>query len=131
MKQAAASWHGSAKAKRPSLRERIQSRRAAAKPTRSVNHTAKKNSHRRSGIGTRGAFKFLRLGALAAPGIVRAIGPGTTEDKVKMGLRAYTSYNAYTGKCEPAALIEGYGPYVLTSIVTWGIGKLVGMIRRA
>lgn len=75
--------------------------------------------------------KFIKVGALVAPAVYVAIGTsGSPQDKVVHGLQLYTGYNVADGTFNPMKLVEGWGPYVVTSLVTTGIGKINGMIRR-
>ncbi len=78
-------------------------------------------------------FKFIRLGALLGPGIGQAIRKDrTNEDKVYEILLRYTGgwFKGDAPAFQPQALIEGYGPFVLTSLIHKGVSKLNGIISR-
>jgi len=80
---------------------------------------------------TQQAFKWIRIGALAAPAIVEfAFGQDTPSGKVFHTIRRYTGFDFYTRKFEFGNLTEGWGPYVGAVLTTYGIPKLVSIIRR-
>ena len=88
-----------------------------------------KGGNRRMGKNTTARlFKLVRLGALAAPAISYAMGGGSGEDKVKSIMHAYTGYR--DGKFDFHKLAIGWGPYLGAIVVTYGIPKLAGLIRR-
>jgi len=81
-------------------------------------------------------FKWLRIGALVAPGAVVAVGPGTPKGKVNAAMELYTGVNiiesieGYKFAFHPEKLAAGWGPYLLTVLTTYGIPKIAGIIRR-
>ena len=79
---------------------------------------------------TRTAFKLIRLGALAAPGIYRAAKGGRPEDVVNDIFAYYTGYNVKDRKFRWEWLMQGWGPYLGAVFTTYGIPKLVSIIRR-
>jgi len=80
----------------------------------------------------RTVFKLIRLGALAAPAIAEAVSGKATIDKIADAGEAYTGYNfryperGWSGH----ALLRGWGPFLGACLATYGIPKLVGLIRR-
>ena len=80
---------------------------------------------------TRTAFKLIRIGALAGPGLEAVINPGLTNaEKMVRIMRRYTGYNMVTGKMDWGSLAEGYGPYLGACLATYGIPKISGILRR-
>ena len=127
MKQAAASW-------KPGTRTH-RVRRAATRTTRRVKTIARRRysrsrRHHRSGFGTQGIFKLLRIAALAAPAVAEAVSSASPQDKVMHALANYTGYDFMSGTVNPSWLIRGYGPFLLTSLATIGIPKLMGIIKK-
>jgi len=76
------------------------------------------------------AFKLIRIGAFAAPGINAAIAQPTLEAKVVEGIKIYTGYDMWAAKWNVADLGRGWGPYIGACLTTYGIPKLVSIIRR-
>lgn len=125
MKQAAASWS-------KGRTHRVRSH--AATKVRSVVHTARRRYSRRrhrssGGFSQQKMFKLLRFGALVAPAAFRALGTGSAQDKVQMGMRDYFGWNSYTGQMEWSALLNGWGPFIAASVATYGIPKLTKILR--
>jgi len=90
----------------------------------------KRRSSRRSFLNFSTMAKFLRVGALLAPAGYAYISNSSGQAKLQAGLYMYTGYNIANGNFNPAKLLEGYGPFLLTSAITYGIPKINGMIRR-
>jgi hypothetical protein len=127
-KAAAKSYRGGKSKPRTRTRSRSVSR-ARSKPrtrTKGTNPMAK----RRGFLNTSTFMKFARLFALAAPAAAVAIGPGTPQDKIKEGGRIYTGFDMNTGQWSLANLAQGWLPYIGTALATFGISKIIGMIRR-
>ncbi len=90
-----------------------------------------KRKRKRGGKSTqRTVFKLLRLAALVGPGVVAATKGKTLEERFSYILAKYTGYEAWNEKFNPAQLVEGYGPFLITCLVTYGIPKLTSLIRR-
>jgi len=80
---------------------------------------------------SRTAFKWIRIGALVGPAAIEfALGADTPTGKALTVLRKYTGYDHYTQTFKFESLIEGWGPYVGAVLTTYGIPKLVSIIRR-
>jgi len=81
-------------------------------------------------------FKWLRIGALAAPAAVVAAGPGTPKGKINAGIELYTGVNVvesietYKFAFHPEKLLAGWGPFIVANLTTYGIPKIAGIIRR-
>lgn len=86
-------------------------------------------SKRRGFLTTSTFYKFARLAALVGPAAVIATGPGTAQAKIQAGLTAYTGMDA-SGGWSLGNLARGWLPFIGTSLVTHGISKVIGMIRR-
>ncbi len=89
----------------------------------------RKKSRRSSGFSQQKVFKLVRLAGLLAPAAAIALGAGNADQKVRMGIQAYTGYDMLNKKWVPASLLQGYGGLLGASIATYGIPKIVGMIR--
>lgn len=123
MKQAAASWKkGSTKSTAARVRSTNRSK-PKAKP-KGGNRTVGKKS-----FNTQKLFKYVRLGALAAPIAGVALSSMSTEDKIRNIARNLTGYDYKYGVFDWKWLAQGYGPFVAASAVTYGIPKLTSIIR--
>jgi len=76
------------------------------------------------------AMKWIRVAALVAPGAHAAMSEGTNEQKITRAIRYYTGYELTTGEWKPGELSKGWGPYLAAIVMTYGIPKLAGIIRR-
>ena len=126
MKQAAASWKSGSKRKstrRISVPRRVSRPRAAARP-RSTGGRKKM-----AGFNTQKIFKYLRLAALLGPAAGCAVRPVSNEEKIRDILVRYTGYDMRNNTFNGGALVQGWGPYVASVAVTYGIPKLAGIIR--
>ena len=90
---------------------------------------AKKKRSRRKGFNTQSLMKYVRLAALAGPGIAVAMQNDTAQNKIRNGLLNYTGFDMYSGSFDAAALMRGWGPYAASVAVTYGIPKLAGILR--
>lgn len=91
---------------------------------------AKKKRRRKGGNLQATAFKLLRIGALVAPAASVAMGGGTNHAKISEGVALYTGYSIDTGRFMPDKLARGWGPFFMACLATYGIPKLMGIIRR-
>lgn len=91
----------------------------------------RRRSRRNSGFGTPQVMKIVRLAALAAPAVSVAMDPRWTgEQKLKVGLAYYTGFDVDSGKFYAQNLAKGWLPFLAATLITYGIPKLTGMIRR-
>ena len=90
---------------------------------------AKNKTKRKSGFNTQSIFKIVRIAALALPAVAVATQPWSTGDKINIGVRQYFGFDMKTGKFSLGELAKGWGPFVAAGAVTYGIPKLMGMIR--
>ena len=91
---------------------------------------AKNKTKKKSGISTQKIFKFVRLGALALPAATTIMGPGTVAQKAVVLKRDYFGVGA-DGKFALNNLARGWMPFLAASAITYGIPKIMGMIRGA
>lgn len=81
---------------------------------------------------SRTVFKWLRVASLVAPGVHAALDPKwpRPKDKFHVIMYRYTGFDMDTGRFHPEALVEGYGPFLATTLATYGIPKIAGIIRK-
>jgi len=118
--------------KSPTRRTRRKSNPARK---RGVRRMARKKNKRRGGKSlTRTAFKFIRLGALIAPGASVIVDPSlpTPNDKIRRAFLRYTGfdYGAPEYGFQAHRLVEGWGPFLMACLATYGIPKLTSIIRK-
>ena len=101
-------------------------------PKRRVRRTGRRRKRRGGKSIARTVMKWLRIGALVAPAAAAAIDPKwpRPKDKLHVIIYRYTGYDMSTGRWNPAALSQGWGPYIVTCLLTYGIPKLSGIIRK-
>ena len=79
-------------------------------------------------------FKWIRVGALVAPGVIaakQALDQGWgIEGAVDQVLQKYTGYSVINQTYIPEQLVQGWGPYLMSVLTTVGIPKLAAIIRR-
>jgi len=98
-----------------------------------VRRTARRRRKRRGGGGKNlqgTVFKWIRIGALVAPGVYAAMQGGTWQERLSYALAKYTGYEAWNGQFNAGQLVEGYGPFLAATLATYGIPKIAGIIRR-
>ena len=112
-------------------------KRRKSKKTRTSNPKRRKKvrrmgrrKRRRGGKSmTRTVFKLVRLGALVAPAASVAVGPEDNRWKLNKALEMYTGF--WPGRAwKPEKMLQGWGPYIGACLATYGIPKLVSIIRR-
>ena len=82
---------------------------------------------------TRTAFKLIRLGALAAPAIDAFTRPAALHGpggKIDHFMWYYTGWSQTRNRFEMEGLARGWLPYIGACLATYGIPKLVSIIRR-
>jgi len=92
----------------------------------------KKKRRRRNGFSIRTVEKFMGMGAFLGPGLVRG---KAVLDAEKNPMRAITEgvtmyAGVRDGKFNTAVLAEAWLPYLAFSVVSKGVHKLNGIIRR-
>jgi hypothetical protein len=92
----------------------------------------KRRRSRRSFLGSSTIFKFIRLGALIAPAIYRYQSAAASKGPGYGIRRVFESFAGidWNGKFSPGILASMWLPFIMTNLVTHGIGKLNGIIRR-
>ena len=104
-------------------------RRKKSNLKRRVKRTAKRTRRGGKSLQTQ-VFKWLRIAALIAPAAQSAVSQMTPEDKIDNALWKYTGYSIKHQTFDPAAMVNGWGPFLMTCLATYGIPKIVGIIRR-
>ena len=84
----------------------------------------------RSFLSTQTVFKYLRIAALLGPAGARLMERSTGEQKIRRILLDYTGFNMVDGSWNWSRLARGWLPYVATCLITYGVSKLNGIIRR-
>lgn len=92
--------------------------------------TRRRRGRRRGKNPTATLYKLVRLGALVAPGLFVAVGPGTARSKVMSAGRMYTGFDIRDGSFHAHDLLKGWGPFLGAVVLTYGIPKIGGIIRR-
>lgn len=92
----------------------------------------RRKRRRRSGFGVRSIMKFVRLGALAAPAVGTMLDPSVSggHAKAERILALYTGYAMNMRRFEWQWLVRGWTPYIVACLVTHGVPKIAGLIRR-
>lgn len=107
------------------------SKRSKTKTTKKVKTRMGKKKGKGGGKSpTRTLFKLVRLGALVAPAIYDLARPVSTEEKIHALMVRYSGYDNKQNKWVPHRMLEGWGPYLGACLATYGIPKLVSIIRR-
>lgn len=74
--------------------------------------------------------KFIKIGALVAPAIDSYQRHGGGLNGAKTALFDYSGWNSSTHSFDVGVLTNAWMPYLATCLVTTGIQKLNGIIRR-
>ena len=122
-------WNRS-KLRKSSNRLRAAVKKLPKRKKRGASMAKKKRSRARSFLSTQTISRFIRLGALVGPGVAAALGSGTPEDKLVVGMRYYTGFNIRSGTFSWSDIMTGWLPFIATNFITWGASKLAGIIRR-
>jgi len=90
-----------------------------------------KNKKKRSvGFSTTTVYKFARLAALIAPAGYAVVSTDDNQERLRRGVRFYTGFDMKNGNFYGNSLVKGWMPFLMTSLITKGISKLNGIIRR-
>ena len=104
--------------------------------TRRSRKTARRRRRNRGGNKSlaRTMMKWVRIGALVSPAVANLLDAGqSTEDKFYNTMLDYTGIwiKPATGlRWQPDRLLRGWGPYLMATLMTHGIPKIGGIIRR-
>lgn len=90
----------------------------------------KKNQPKRSGFNTQKIFKYVRIGALALPAAQTIMSTASVPQKINQLKSDYFGVDP-AGNFSLQRAAKGWIPFLFASAVTYGIPKLMGMIRRA
>ena len=106
-------------------------RRKKRNPIRRVRRTGRRRKKRRGGKSLqKTVFKWLRIASIFAPEIAGALQRKPAERIFADMIYDKTGYNMADGTWNIARLAKGWGPFLGTCLATYGIPKLVGIIRR-
>ena len=75
-------------------------------------------------------FKWLRIGALVAPAVNDILRGTTPQQKAVFVIESYSGYNIDKAQWKWEWMARGWLPFLATSLATYGIPKLMGIIRR-
>ena len=79
-------------------------------------------------------FKWIRVGALVAPGVIaakRGLDSGWgIEGAIDQVLQTYTGYSVINNTYSFDELKKGWAPYIASILTTVGIPKVAAIIRR-
>lgn len=109
--------------------------RASKKKSKSKSKTRKTSNKKggrkmaKSGFNTAKIFSLLRTVSLLAPAVSHLLTPTTNQERLIRTVRDYTGYNITHQKLEPNRLLVGWGPYLMTNLMTYGVPKLTKLIR--
>ena len=118
-----------------SLGRKTTSRSSKSKKS-SPKTKSKKSSSRKGGnrMGKRNitttVYKWIRIGALAAPAVSRVFEPIEPKEKIERIIQDYTGYNINDREFRFDYLARGWMPYIGAVLTTYGIPKLASIIRR-
>jgi len=90
----------------------------------------RRRRRRSSSFNMNRIFKYVRMASVAAPAVAAVVERGLTMEAAKAALHRYSGYDIDRGVFEPQKLIEGWGPFLATTAVTYGIQKLSAILRR-
>ena len=113
-------------------REYRKSKRSRSKTKKSNPNKKKggKKMARRSMFNLSSIFKYLRLAAFIAPALsYYSARSGDTKNRVSRTITAYAGINT-ADKFDLSVLAQMWLPLLMTSLVTVGIPKLNGIIRK-
>ena len=115
-------------------RKSSPSKSRATKPktkTTKRSKTTKKGGKRMGGKSLqRTVFKWLRVGALLAPAVNDIIRGDTAQQKAVFVVESYTGYNLDKGEFNFEWLKRGWTPFIMATLLTYGIPKIAGIIRK-
>ena len=103
--------------------------KSVARRVTSRKPTGGRSTVAKNGFNTQKIFKYLRLASLGVPILVGVSRYGFSLDAAKDAFRQYSGVNVNNGTFSWASLAQGWTPFVGTSLVTYGIPKLMKMIR--
>lgn len=83
---------------------------------------------KKRGFGTQKLFKAVRMISLVAPAAITAMGPGDVQSKGKIILAQYTGVQP-DGSFKLTDIRKGYEPFFWTTLITYGIPKLVSFVK--
>lgn len=127
---AAKSWKKKSGVRKTSTKSRVSTRIISRRRTYAKNPSGGRNMGKKGFLNEQTIFSLVRKGALVAPALGRVFEGRPPMDTVKHIIYDYTGYSMYDGSFHWSRLIRGWGPYVLTKLVTMGVQKISSMLRR-
>jgi len=122
---------GRKKSKSRTRRSKTTRRKKRNNPVRRVRRSVRRRRKRGGGKSiTRSLMKWVRVGALAAPAAAIAMSGDSTQGKIEQVIEAYTGYNIPSRQMNFGSLLRGWGPFLGATLVTYGIPKLAGILRK-
>jgi len=122
------------KGRKPRSKSRRVTRRRKKRnnPVRRVRRTVRRRRRNRKGGSNLQAkvFKWLRIGMLVAPAARNLARPVSMEKKVWHMAYDYGGFDFDTGTWDIKRMAVGWGPFLGACLATYGIPKLVGLIRK-
>ena len=119
--------------KRTTRRKRVSRKRSIVRRVkRRVRRRAKPKTKSRSrGFLNAGTLLSLATkGALVAPAVHALVDAPTPKSKLNRFIRYYTGYNLTSNKFDGTDLAKGWLPYITTKLMTAGVQKISGMLRK-
>jgi len=113
------------------IKSKSRTTKSKTKTTKRRTKKLGKKKKRRGGKSLQATiFKWMRVGAIAAPGIAIAIQKKSGQAKIEEAVEAYFGYNIPQQKMVWGSLLRGWGPFLAATLVTYGLPKLAGILRR-
>ena len=110
-------------------KSRTTKSKTTTKTKRRVKRTAKRKGRGGGKSLQRTIFKWLRVGALVAPGVIRAAAQGPWDKKLHAGVLGYAGINM-DGKFDSRVLLNCWTPFLAVTAMTYGIPKIANILRR-
>lgn len=113
-------------------RRRVDSRKGAkgSNPRRKRSMVRRRKRRRGGKSLQKQAFKWLRIGMLAAPAIRDVLRPVPPEKKLWHIVYDYGGFDMDDGTWDIKRMATGWLPFLGACLATYGIPKIIGLIRR-
>lgn len=83
-----------------------------------------------NGFNQNKVFSLVRNAALFAPAAQSFMEGRDPKDKIQIAIERYTGWNMNTAKFNPGKLLEGWGPWIASKIMTQAVPKLVNQLGK-
>lgn len=108
-----------------------RTRKTSVTRRKGVRRLARRKKRRSGKSITRTAFKWIRIGALAAPAAHQILRNKDNPEWIPQEIfMRYTGYKWTTNEFHWEWLAEGWLPYIMACATTYGIPKLTSILRR-